>query len=184
MADVATPEPVISEVVASPSPQPQGTEQEQVNPTMDIPELKESAQSKDVGVEPPVTPIKGADKPLPKEPTMTPRIKKKVPWKGKNIMILVPRDDQRGLPGMSPLPLRADEIERMFASWEELGYSVDGFDLLVEGYQPPGTDDAQSRMDWPTAEDMAHERSHQSYKVVLPDLNGTFFPAAKYCSTL
>lgn len=103
---------------------------------------------------------------------MTPRIKKKVPWKGKNIMILVPRDDERGMPGKSPMPLRPDETKRMFDSWKELGYSVDGFDLLVEGYQPPGTADAQSRDCWPAAEDMVAERSTGKYKVTLPDLNG------------
>ncbi|RCI08736.1 hypothetical protein L249_4744 [Ophiocordyceps polyrhachis-furcata BCC 54312] len=119
----------------------------------------------------PVTPIKGAQKPPTKGALQTPRIKKRVPWKGKNILVLVPRDDQRGLPGKSPIPLRSDEIERMFSSWQELGYSVEGFDLLVEGYQPPGTDDSQSRQDWPTAEDVIRERTERPYKVTLPDLN-------------
>ncbi|RDA83748.1 hypothetical protein CP532_4995 [Ophiocordyceps camponoti-leonardi (nom. inval.)] len=119
----------------------------------------------------PVTPIKGAPKSSTKGALQTPRIKKRVPWKGKNILVLVPRDDQRGLPGKSPMPLRSDEIERMFSSWQELGYSVDGFDLLVEGYQPPGTDDSQSRQDWPTAEDVIRERAERPYKVTLPDLN-------------
>ncbi|RDA91209.1 hypothetical protein CP533_3381 [Ophiocordyceps camponoti-saundersi (nom. inval.)] len=120
----------------------------------------------------PVTPIKGAQRNSAKGLLQTPRIKKRVPWKGKNILVLVPRDDQRGLPGKSPMPLRSDEIERMFASWQELGYSVEGFDLLVEGYQPPGTDDSQSRQDWPTAADVIRERAERRYKVTLPDLNG------------
>ncbi|KJZ75905.1 hypothetical protein HIM_04729 [Hirsutella minnesotensis 3608] len=128
-------------------------------------------QEADSRSQPPVTPIKGVQKPLPKEPTPAPRIKKKVPWKGKNIMVLIPRDDQRGLPGQSPLPLRPDEIARMFASWRELGYSVDGFDLLVEGYQPPGTDDSQSRQDWPSDADMVKERTQRKFQVTLPDLN-------------
>ncbi|XP_044721565.1 myosin class II heavy chain (MHC) [Hirsutella rhossiliensis] len=120
---------------------------------------------------PHVTPVKGVHKPLPKEPLMTPPIKKKVPWKGKNILVLIPRDDKRGLSGQSPMPLRSDEVDRMFASWKQLGYSVDGFDLLVEGYQPPGTDDSQSRQDWPSDADMAQERAGRSFKVTLPDLN-------------
>ncbi|KAJ6788027.1 hypothetical protein PWT90_06222 [Aphanocladium album] len=119
----------------------------------------------------PSTPKRLKEKPLPKEPPMTPRIKKKVPWKGKNIMILVPRDDDRGKPGKTPMPLGREETERMFASWKELGYSVDGFDLIVEDYQPPGTDDAQSRDCWPSAEDMITERSTGHYQVTLPDLN-------------
>ena len=131
---------------------------------------KPDAPTTDAAV--PSTPKKLTQKPLPKEPPMTPRIKKRVPWKGKNIMILVPRDDERGKPGKSQMPLRPDEIERMFESWKELGYNIDGFDLLVEGYQPPGTADAQSRDCWPSAEDMASERSTGKYKVTLPDLNG------------
>ncbi|KAG6010447.1 hypothetical protein E4U21_006448 [Claviceps maximensis] len=122
-------------------------------------------------VKQPVTPLKGKDKPLPKEPAVTPRIKKKVPWKGKNIIILVPRDDERGLPGGAPTPLLTEEVEKMYASWKELGYNVDGFDLFVEACQSPGTADSQSRSGWPTADDMAQERTADSFKVVLPDLN-------------
>ncbi|OAA72148.1 hypothetical protein ISF_01221 [Cordyceps fumosorosea ARSEF 2679] len=119
----------------------------------------------------PSTPKRVKEKPLPKEPPMTPRIKKKVPWKGKNIMILVPRDDDRGKPSKTPMPLRPDEIERMFASWKELGYNVDGFDLVVKDYQPLGTDDSQSRDCWPSTDDLTKERSSRHYPVNLPDLN-------------
>lgn len=116
----------------------------------------------------PATPTK---KPLPKAPAVTPRLKKKIPWKGKNIMILLPRDDERGRPGQAPRPLREHEIKRMFASWDELGYRTDGFDLLVEGYQPQGTDDSQTRDAWPNFDDVVHERHKEPYKVILPDLN-------------
>ncbi|KAH0495603.1 hypothetical protein TgHK011_009140 [Trichoderma gracile] len=109
-----------------------------------------------------------ADKPLPREPAAAPRIKKKVPWKGKNIMILIPRDDERGRPGQPPLPLRQDEIERMFDSWTELGYSVDGFDLSAED---DTVSESQSRELWPSLEDLAQERYDRDYTVVLPDLN-------------
>ncbi|KAH6697550.1 hypothetical protein F5X68DRAFT_266654 [Plectosphaerella plurivora] len=82
-----------------------------------------------------------------KEPTATPRLRKKIPWKGKNIL-------ERGEPGQAPLPLTS----------EEQGKIVRGFDLEpakgtyqeVEGY-------SQSRPGWPTAED--------NYTVTLPDLN-------------
>lgn len=113
--------------------------------------------------------LKLADKPLPREPAAAPRIKKKVPWKGKNIMILIPRDDERGRPGQPPLPLRQDEIERMFDSWTELGYSVDGFDLSAEDNT---VGESQSRELWPSLEDLAQERYERDYTVVLPDLNG------------
>lgn len=119
----------------------------------------------------PVTPKHGIQKALPKEPEMTPRLKKKVPWKGKNIVILLPRDEERGLPGKARKPLGQSDIQKMFDSWQELGYSVDGFDLLVEG-QVPGTDDSQSRETWPSSDDVVKERAEQIYKVTLPDLNG------------
>ncbi|KAK0759827.1 hypothetical protein N5P37_008017 [Trichoderma harzianum] len=113
--------------------------------------------------------IKVAEKPLPGEPPiMVPRIKKKVPWKGKNIMILIPRDDERGRPGQPPLPLRQDEIERMFDSWTELGYNVDGFDLPAEEHI---VGKSQSRELWPSLEDLAQERHDRDFTVVLPDLN-------------
>jgi hypothetical protein len=63
----------------------------------------------------------------------------------------------------------------MFSSWEELGYSVDGFDLLVEAEQPTGTDDSQSRSTWPDFDDLAKDRAQRNYKVALPDLNGRNF---------
>lgn len=132
----------------------------------------------------PATPTRKVDKPLPKEPAKTPRTKKKVPWKGKNILVLLPRDDERGLPGKPPKPLRQSDIDKMFASWEELGYSTNGFDHVVEGYQPPGTDDSQSRDAWPTSEDLVRERSERTYKVTLPDLNGEPRPNPSHFTTV
>ncbi|KAM0453888.1 hypothetical protein ACHAO4_004634 [Trichoderma viride] len=115
-----------------------------------------------------IPPIKVSDKPLPRERSVTPRIKKKVPWRGKNIIVTLPRDDERGLPGQPPIPLRQHEIERMFDSWTELGYNVDGFDLPAED---DATQESQSREAWPSFEDLAQERYEQDYTVVLPDLN-------------
>lgn len=145
-----------------------------VESQLEIPVAEDLQKTEDGNgdIQAPSTPLKNKDKPLPKEPVMTPRIKKRVPWKGKNITVLFPRDDLRGHSGGAPFPLRPEEVQKMFSSWKELGYSVDGFDLLVEGYQPPGTDDSQSRQDWPTSEDMTRERAQNTYKVQLPDLNG------------
>lgn len=115
-----------------------------------------------------IPPIKLSDMAPPRELSVTPRIKKKVPWKGKNIIVTLPRDDERGLPGQPPIPLRQHEIERMFDSWVELGYNVDGFDLPAED---DATQESQSREPWPSFEDLAQERIEQDYTVVLPDLN-------------
>ncbi|EGX95061.1 myosin class II heavy chain (MHC), putative [Cordyceps militaris CM01] len=154
---------------------------EQMNDAASNPSSNHSGALRDAPVKPsaetltptpiPSTPKRLKEKSLPKEPLMTPRIKKKVPWRGKNIMILVPRDEDRGKPGKAPVPLRPAETTRMFASWKELGYNVDGFDLFVKDYQPIGTDDSQSRDCWPSADELTQERSTGHYQVTLPDLN-------------
>ncbi|GKT50763.1 uncharacterized protein ColSpa_10945 [Colletotrichum spaethianum] len=121
----------------------------------------------------PITPMRSASARVSiKDPSMTPRFKKKVPWKGKNIMVLLPKDDERGRPGQAPKPLNQSEIEGMFRSWQELGYDISGFDLdVAEGtYQTP-IGYSQSRDAWPDFDEVARERAERTYKVTLPDLN-------------
>ncbi|OTA62805.1 hypothetical protein K449DRAFT_433719 [Hypoxylon sp. EC38] len=118
--------------------------------------------------EPPATPVK----PVKAVAGHTPRPKKKVPWKGKNILVCLPWDEERGQPGKAPIPLNAAEVTAMLRSWEELGYNVRGFDLeghnasldSIENY-------SQSRGQWPDEDDMVTERSQHKYQVTLPDLN-------------
>ncbi|KAI1211839.1 uncharacterized protein F4807DRAFT_472736 [Annulohypoxylon truncatum] len=119
-------------------------------------------------VEPPATPAK-ATKPVAGH---TPRPKKKVPWKGKNILVCLPWDEERGQPGMAPVPLREAEVKAMLRSWEQLGYNIRGFDL--EGIHVPSDpldNYSQSRGQWPDEGDMTSERSEHKYQVTLPDLN-------------
>ncbi|KAM9882233.1 myosin class II heavy chain [Verticillium dahliae] len=107
-----------------------------------------------------------------KEPTLTPRLRKKVPWKGKNILVLLPRDDERGTDGRAPMPLTAAETERMFSSWDELGYDISGFDLeAAQGSLQSEEGYSQSRNTWPADEDLSKERADRYFKVTLPDLN-------------
>ncbi|KAI0143834.1 hypothetical protein GGR57DRAFT_341442 [Xylariaceae sp. FL1272] len=115
----------------------------------------------------PVTPAK----PVKKTIAQTPRLKKKVPWRGKNIMVLLPRDEERGQSGQAPIPLDAARTEDMFRAWEELGYNIRGFDL--EGFTGSHIveSNSRSRDEWPIAEDIAKERSQRPYHVSLPDLN-------------
>lgn len=118
--------------------------------------------------EPPATPAK----PAKVVTGRTPRPKKKVPWKGKNILVCLPWDEERGQPGKGPIPLGATEVKSMLRSWEELGYNIRGFDL--EGAHAPldPLDTySQSRGEWPDSEDVTHERSQHQYQVTLPDLN-------------
>jgi hypothetical protein len=130
----------------------------------------------------PSTPVRGTPSRITiKEPTMTPRLRKKVPWKGKNIMVLLPRDDERGRLGNAPLPLTRDETTRMFRSWEELGYDISGFDLDGDGSYQPDTVYCQSRGEWPDVDEIANERLQRRYQITLPDLNGEY-PVAVFVS--
>ncbi|ELQ36209.1 hypothetical protein OOU_Y34scaffold00666g70 [Pyricularia oryzae Y34] len=116
----------------------------------------------------PQTPKKS---PMKQPPPATPRLRKKVPWKGKNIMILLPRDGNRGKPGHAPLPLNEQDVAGIMKSWEELGYSTKGFHLDdTMGFIEAGNQ-SQSRREWPTWEDLASDRQQRNYKVTLPDLN-------------
>ncbi|KAL8387360.1 hypothetical protein RB595_009961 [Gaeumannomyces hyphopodioides] len=115
----------------------------------------------------PHTPTKS----MSKVPQMTPRLKKKVPWKGKNILILLPRDDDRGKAGHAPMPLTQDDVSGIMHDWEKLGYNTRPFELEPTNQFAEAGNYSQSRREWPTWDDIASERQKRSYKVTLPDLN-------------
>lgn len=120
----------------------------------------------------PATPTKP-----PKPATsQTPRFRKKVPWKGRNIMVHLPRDDQRGQDGKGSRPLTASQMEDMLRSWDQLGYNVRGFDLepqvdISKALLDPLENYSQSRNQWPNPDEITRERSKRDYAVLLPDLN-------------
>ncbi|KAH8882692.1 hypothetical protein GQ53DRAFT_602778, partial [Thozetella sp. PMI_491] len=116
----------------------------------------------------PATPVRT---PAKRVPATTPRIKKKVPWKGKNIMVLIPRDDERGRPGQAPAPLNTAAVNSMLRSWEQLGYAIDGFDLNQSNDGRGIGAYSQSRASWPDDGDLARERANRTFRVQLPDLN-------------
>ncbi|KAK1758504.1 hypothetical protein QBC47DRAFT_441212 [Echria macrotheca] len=101
----------------------------------------------------------------------TPRLKKKVPWKGKNIMVLLPRDEERGQPGKAPLPLNESAVNGLLRGWEQLGYNVNGFDLAQPTEVFASREQSMSKGAWPDFEDMIRERKQGGWKVLLPDLN-------------
>ncbi|SPN99743.1 related to myosin heavy chain [Cephalotrichum gorgonifer] len=98
------------------------------------------------------------------------RPKKKVPWKGKNILVLLPLDDERGQPGKPPLPMTQIDVQKMWKSWDELGYNTRGFDLNHDDTQAE-CESSQSRAFWPSHADMAREHRERKFTVMLPDLN-------------
>jgi hypothetical protein len=105
------------------------------------------------------------------DPT-APRLKKKVPWKGKNIMVLLPWDDERGQKGKAPAPMTESEVQAMLAKWENEGYNTTGFNLgeseVVEGEGSQG----QSKSVWPLTSDMERSRQEGSFRVSIPDRKG------------
>jgi hypothetical protein len=102
----------------------------------------------------------------------TPRLKKKIPWKGKTVMVSLPKDDERGLPGKQPFPLTAADISGMLRSWQQLGYNIDGFDLYEPTEELDPREYSQSRGPWPDFDEMVREREQRGWRVLLPDLNG------------
>jgi hypothetical protein len=87
-------------------------------------------------------------------------------------MVLLPRDEERGLPGKSPIPLTESDVSGMLRSWQQLGYNIDGFDLYEPAADVGASEYSQSRGAWPDPEDMVRERKDGGWRVLLPDLNG------------
>lgn len=99
-----------------------------------------------------------------------PRLKKKVPWKGKNILVLLPWDEDRGKRGGAPKPMTQKDVVGMLRDWEELGYDTSGFNL---GYDEGGEGGpGQSRNGWPLMTDVEAERDQRTFKVSIPDRRG------------
>jgi hypothetical protein len=103
-----------------------------------------------------------------------PRLKKKVPWKGKNIMVLLPWDDERGQKGKAPTPLTNEDMEAKLADWEQQGYDITGFSLGHE-VQDGEAGQGQSRSVWPQAIDVNREREQRQFRVSIPDRRGKIF---------
>lgn len=108
-----------------------------------------------------------------------PRLKKKIPWKGKNILVLLPWDNERGQRAGAPVPMSQKDVDAMMKEWEQLGYDTTGFNLGQEHSDSQEGGQGQSRSPWPLVQDMNNERRQmqQNYKVSIPDRKGKiFFP--------
>ncbi|CAG8948985.1 hypothetical protein HYFRA_00002113 [Hymenoscyphus fraxineus] len=99
-----------------------------------------------------------------------PRLKKKVPWKGKNIMVLLPWDNERGTNGKAPSPMTPKQVENMIRQWQQLGYDTTGFNLgYAENLNGEQAALGQSCNIWPLATDVMQERQQRSFNVSIPD---------------
>lgn len=123
--------------------------------------------------------------PVPSPAPAPPRLKKKVPWKGKNILVLLPWDDERGQKGKAPTPLTEKDVQNNLDEWERQGYDTSGFNLGEEDNVSGDAYKGQSCGVWPQVEDMVEERQQQDFRVSIPDRRGEIqflFVFAKYWS--
>lgn len=97
------------------------------------------------------------------------RQKKKIPWKGKNIVVLIPIDDARGQPGKPLAPMTPTDVQKMLREYEQLGYNVSGFDLSHAEDSDSALVQGQSRVGWPTMDEIQQDRQAGNWRISIPD---------------
>ncbi|KAE8145340.1 hypothetical protein BDV25DRAFT_144744 [Aspergillus avenaceus] len=105
------------------------------------------------------------DKPTP---TPTPRLKKKIAWRGKTCLIALPLEDKRGSEESGYRLLSVKDVEQRLKNWEEQGYDVRGFGVRAPedlGMELGGL----SRPSYPDPTDMDEEWQAKEYSVSFPN---------------
>ncbi|KAI6250712.1 hypothetical protein HI914_00435 [Erysiphe necator] len=97
------------------------------------------------------------------------RTKKKIPWNGKYILVLLPKDEAREKEDQKPYPMTETDVMNMLESWEKLGYNTKGFNLGTEYSEDVESAQGQSRKIWPLAQDILDEKNRGLLKVRIPD---------------
>ncbi|KAI9845309.1 MAG: hypothetical protein M1837_004931 [Sclerophora amabilis] len=102
-------------------------------------------------------------------PTMS-SSRKRVLWRGKNCVISLPVDDQRGKPGAAPVVLTPPQVKERLKSWEDLGLDTRGFGYwnqraVVNGSEGQG----QSRSVYPDPDEVKSEGQARKPVVSIPD---------------
>ncbi|CAK3958860.1 Rac guanine nucleotide exchange factor JJ [Lecanosticta acicola] len=96
-----------------------------------------------------------------------PRLKKRVSWNGRNIVISIPRFDYAAAGILKPLS--KEEIEDRLKHFEQAGYDVRGYDLQQDDVAM-ADGPAQVRAIFPDEADSHATASNEKAKVLLPDL--------------
>ena len=96
-----------------------------------------------------------------------PRLRKKVSYGKKHLVISIPDLDYDALGFARPLSF--SEVEARLEEFERAGYSTGGFDLLAE--DDSNDDPVHVKPIYPDEEDSPVLKTHESAKVRLPDLN-------------
>lgn len=104
----------------------------------------------------------------PTSPTrlQPPRLKKRVSWRGKNIVISIPRLDF-GATGLA-VPMSDSEIRDRMQHFRDAGYDTNGHDLLHDMGESDGP--AQVKSIFPDESEARILPSKDQVKVLLPDL--------------
>jgi hypothetical protein len=95
-----------------------------------------------------------------------PRLKKRVSWRGKNIVISIPRIDYEAAGLVKPMS--KEEIESRLKHFADLGYDTKGYDLHEEQVHDDGP--AQVRDIFPDERESRTLRTRDQINVLLPDL--------------
>ncbi|GIZ40739.1 hypothetical protein CKM354_000406700 [Cercospora kikuchii] len=95
-----------------------------------------------------------------------PRLKKRVSWRGKNIVIAIPRYDYEA--AGFPKPMSKEEIASRIKTFEDAGYSTSGYDLTEESSIRDGP--AQVKDIFPDEREARVPRTKDQINVMLPDL--------------
>ncbi|RKF54850.1 hypothetical protein GcC1_208004 [Golovinomyces cichoracearum] len=103
------------------------------------------------------------------KPVAAPRVKKKIPWNTKHIVIFLPIDDNRGEDGYAPFPMTEDETQKRIKNWQDMHYDTRGFNLAPVFAVDQESDPTQSRPCWPLPREIEDERRQKSYNVSVPD---------------
>lgn len=109
---------------------------------------------------PPPPPTSSAPKLAP------PPLKKRVSWRGRNIVIAIPRLDYQAA-GLAE-PMRNEDIAWRLQKFEDEGYDITGYDLAEEQSSHHGP--AQVKDIYPDEREARTPRSKDDIKVMLPDL--------------
>lgn len=98
------------------------------------------------------------------------RVKRKVQYRGKNCVILLPDDPARGGVGQPPVPLTVAEVRERFAQYEQLGYQMsshDAWEKVTISYD--AQHHAANRAIWPDEAERQAARGKASVAVSLPN---------------
>ncbi|KAF2145687.1 uncharacterized protein K452DRAFT_264928 [Aplosporella prunicola CBS 121167] len=93
------------------------------------------------------------------------RNKKRVLWRGRNIVIQIPPDPTRGKEGGPPRPLSWDEVGERIKGFEQQGLNTQGFDTGVDDDGLP----AQAVPLFPDPAETQQEMANKDYHVHVPN---------------